>query len=378
MKHNDKSSQSESSARLDSLLSDFLNKEIVEPVESPGRQATSLPLGDLFATGAPVAPESQPEPRAPTAAQKVVPVNRTEVWEATPKLTRPTLGLANLAVAELENDVDSILRASAAATRKRLFFGSIVCILLLLAGRSIWQSRKAADAQPISDEPEAVVLPSEVDPPAQAQTLSSTTTVPESLSETSAATAAPSSNRTPDGHSSVPVVVSDSPATDTASSVRSVSQSAVSNAAKLQQMPAPTLGHSNLALSTVQDLPSVQPVLPPAPLPLPPGPTDSAAKNVVPDSMRTTAAIPPLLVRKVQPIYPDLARRMNLAGTVHVAIVVDTSGKVASAEAIDGSPALRGAAELAVKQWRFRPSTMNGIPVIGKGTVSVQFSPDPR
>jgi hypothetical protein len=37
---------------------------------------------------------------------------------------------------------------------------------------------------------------------------------------------------------------------------------------------------------------------------------------------------------------------------------------------------LRGSAELAVKQWRFKPATMNGVPVNGSGTVSVVFNPD--
>jgi protein TonB len=144
-------------------------------------------------------------------------------------------------------------------------------------------------------------------------------------------------------------------------------------------MPAPALGRSNLTIAAVQDLPSLQPVLPPAPLPLPPVTTDSVVKNVVPDSTPTTAAaIPAVLLTKVQPIYPDLARRMNATGTVHVAIVVDTTGKVVSAKAIDGAPVLRGSAELAVKQWRFKPSTINGVPVTGKGTVSVRFTREPR
>ena len=78
------------------------------------------------------------------------------------------------------------------------------------------------------------------------------------------------------------------------------------------------------------------------------------------------------------PVYPDLARRMNVTGTVHVAIVVDTTGKVTSAKAVDGSPVLRGSAELAVKQWRFEPATMNGKPVTGSGTVSVTFNPERR
>jgi protein TonB len=81
---------------------------------------------------------------------------------------------------------------------------------------------------------------------------------------------------------------------------------------------------------------------------------------------------------KVQPVYPELALRTKVGGTVQVAFVVDAEGKVASARAIDGQAMLRAAAELAVKQWRFRPATVNGKPVVGRGTVSVTFSPSTR
>jgi len=101
-------------------------------------------------------------------------------------------------------------------------------------------------------------------------------------------------------------------------------------------------------------------------------------KSIVPDVTRAITATPAVPLTKVQPYYPDLARRMNVTGTVHVAIVVDTTGKVISAKAIDGSPVLQGSAERAVKQWRFKPSTMNGKPVSGSGTVSIVFSPDRR
>jgi protein TonB len=106
--------------------------------------------------------------------------------------------------------------------------------------------------------------------------------------------------------------------------------------------------------------------------------TAITVKNVVPDVARKTTAIPAVPITKVQPIYPELARRMNVTGTVHVEIVVDTAGKVISAKAVEGSPVLRGSAELAVKQWRFKPSMMNGKPVIGSRTVSIVFSPDRR
>jgi protein TonB len=160
--------------------------------------------------------------------------------------------------------------------------------------------------------------------------------------------------------------------------VNGVSQAIASNAAKLQKMPAPTLDRSSLTLGTIQNLPLLHPAEMAAPLPLPPAPTASTVKSVVPDSTQFTTATPAVPLTKVQPVYPDLARRMNLAGTVHVAIVVDTAGKVISAKAVDGSPVLRGSAELAVKQWRFKPATMNGKPVTGSGTVSVLFNPNRR
>jgi len=386
MKHNDKTSQSDSSARLDALLSDFLNKDIVEPAESqPSAHATSMPLGDLFADDAAAAPKSPTDSRTPAATQKVVPVNRTEVWEATSKTGRlsetESSGLRTLAADQLEKNVNSILGASAAAASgKKPLFGSIAVILLLVAGLLIWQSRRTAVPQQLSEEPAVTLSPSEIDAPPSTQAPLGAASVPEAHPGTPEAAAAnPSNNSSHDRRPAVAVLVPDSPASaGTASTVTGVSRSTASNAARLQQMPAPTLGHSNLTLGAIQDLPSFQPAPPPAPLPLPPGPPASAVKNAVPDSTRTTTATPAVPLTKVQPVYPELARKMNVAGTVHVAIVVDTAGKVISAKAVDGPPVLRGSAELAVKQWRFRPSTMNGKPVTGNGTVSVRFNLDRR
>jgi protein TonB len=76
---------------------------------------------------------------------------------------------------------------------------------------------------------------------------------------------------------------------------------------------------------------------------------------------------------KVEPVYPELARRMNMGGTVEVNITVDQTGKVAEAKAVSGPTILRGAAEAALQQWKFRPAIVNGKPVIGTGKVSVIF-----
>jgi TonB family protein len=378
MKHNDKTSQNDNSARLDALLSDFLDKDIVVPVEPRSSNPTSAPLGDLFPeVGSATAATSM---RTPAVVQKVASVNRTEVWEATNRtgrLPQPhSSGLENLAADRLEMSVNSALEASQAAGRgKKLLFGSIAVILMLAAGLLIRQSRRAASSQQLSDEPALTVSPSEIDPLPPG-----TGSVPEPHSSTTeTGTANSLNNGGGQVHSAVVVSVPDSAATAaTASQLNEISRSIASNAAKLQKMPAPTLGHSSLTLGTIQDLPSLHPVEIAAPLPLPPAPTASTVKNAVTDVTRMTTATPAVPLTKVQPIYPELARRMNVTGTVHVAIVVDTTGKVISAKALDGSPVLRGSAELAVKQWRFKPATMNGKPVTGSGTVSIMFSPERR
>ena len=385
MKHNDKTSQSDNSTRLDALLSNFIDKDIVVPVEqrsSHPTHPTSTPLGDLFPElGSATRETSQaPSTQTPAVAQKVASVNRTEVWEATnrtARLPRPqSSSLENLAADRLEMSVDSVVEASQAAARgKKLLFGSIAVILMLAAGLLIRQSRRAASSQQPSDEPTVTVSPSEID-----ALLPGPGSVPEANSGTTEAdTPNPLSGGRHQAQSAVIVSVPDSAATvATASRWNEVSQSIASNAAKLQKMPAPTLGHSNLTLGTIQDLPSLQPAEMVVPLPLPPAPTTSTVKSAVPDVARFMTATPAVPLTKVQPIYPELARRMNVTGTVRVAIVVDTTGKVISVKAIDGSPVLRGSAELAVKEWRFKPATMNGKPVTGSGTVSIMFGPDRR
>ena len=59
------------------------------------------------------------------------------------------------------------------------------------------------------------------------------------------------------------------------------------------------------------------------------------------------------VVRKLTPEYPELARRMNLGGTVKVVAVVAADGDVKTVEPKGGSPILLKAAEDAVAKWKF-------------------------
>jgi TonB family protein len=59
---------------------------------------------------------------------------------------------------------------------------------------------------------------------------------------------------------------------------------------------------------------------------------------------------------KVQPEYPQLARKMNLSGSVKVAVVVAPNGTVKEAKVVGGHPVLANAAVEAVRKWRFEPA----------------------
>ena len=67
---------------------------------------------------------------------------------------------------------------------------------------------------------------------------------------------------------------------------------------------------------------------------------------------------------RVQPDYPELARRMNIAGTVKVEVVVAANGSVKDAKVIGGHPVLANAALEAVKKWRFEPAALESSGVV--------------
>ena len=59
---------------------------------------------------------------------------------------------------------------------------------------------------------------------------------------------------------------------------------------------------------------------------------------------------------KVQPAIPELARKMNISGTVKIEVVVSPNGTVKEAHVVGGHPVLAGAALDAAKKWRFEPA----------------------
>ena len=67
---------------------------------------------------------------------------------------------------------------------------------------------------------------------------------------------------------------------------------------------------------------------------------------------------------QVQPTYPELARRMNVKGSVKLLVTVGSNGIVKSTKVVGGHPLLVTASEDAVRRWRFEPATEDSTGVI--------------
>lgn len=82
---------------------------------------------------------------------------------------------------------------------------------------------------------------------------------------------------------------------------------------------------------------------------LPYSPTRSFAQEQ-PDSQRK-------ILNRVVPSYPELARQMDIKGTVRIGVVVTPAGKVKTAQLIGGHPVLAKAAMDALDKWKWAPAS---------------------
>ena len=74
---------------------------------------------------------------------------------------------------------------------------------------------------------------------------------------------------------------------------------------------------------------------------------------------------------RVQPAYPELARKMNITGTVKIEVVVAPNGTVKDARVVGGHPVLASAALDAARKWRFEPAA-------GESSGVIDFKFEPR
>jgi protein TonB len=80
------------------------------------------------------------------------------------------------------------------------------------------------------------------------------------------------------------------------------------------------------------------------------------------------------LVSRIEPRYPPLARQLRLSGTVVLHAIIGRDGNINGLQVVSGSPYFVQAALDAVRQWRYRPTLLDGEPVEVETTITVIFN----
>jgi protein TonB len=105
------------------------------------------------------------------------------------------------------------------------------------------------------------------------------------------------------------------------------------------------------------------------------GGTPTAVPKVAVQRVRVSQGVTQgMVIHRVQPTYPPLARTARVQGAVQLAAVIGKDGAVQNLHVLSGHPLLTQAALDAVKQWRYKPYILNGEPVEVDTQITVNFT----
>ncbi len=112
--------------------------------------------------------------------------------------------------------------------------------------------------------------------------------------------------------------------------------------------------------------------------PPPPDPApqvkETAPAKPIPRTTMGGNVVEALIVNKVIPVYPVMAKQTRTEGKVVFQAVISREGTIQSLRTISGHPMLVQAAMDAVRQWRYRPSMLNGEPCEVDTVITVNFT----
>jgi protein TonB len=103
-------------------------------------------------------------------------------------------------------------------------------------------------------------------------------------------------------------------------------------------------------------------------------PPEAAMSSIEPVSV-PEAVVLELLAQPVDPVYPDAAKAGGQRGSVVLQVLIGRDGTVQDAKFLQGSLVFARAAIDAVKQWRFKPYSLNGRAVAVQSTITLSFKP---
>jgi TonB family protein len=101
----------------------------------------------------------------------------------------------------------------------------------------------------------------------------------------------------------------------------------------------------------------------------------SSGNSETPERLRVSGNVQALqLISHVEPVYPALAKQAQIQGTVELSGLIGKDGRVRDLQLLRGHPLLVQAALSAVKDWVYKPTTINGEPVEVRTEISVNFT----
>lgn len=114
--------------------------------------------------------------------------------------------------------------------------------------------------------------------------------------------------------------------------------------------------------------------VPAAAPPPPPPPKPEPVKPTTPSRVRIGGQVQAAkLLHEVEPQYPELAKEARVGGVVRLKAIIGANGRVQDLTLLSGQPLLVNAAMNAVRQWVYKPTYLNGVPVEVLTEVDVDF-----
>ena|SRR5579872_2005669 len=90
-------------------------------------------------------------------------------------------------------------------------------------------------------------------------------------------------------------------------------------------------------------------------------------------TFRTSTMLQGSLIRRVEPVYPPLARTARIQGSVVLEAIIGRDGTMQRLQVLSGHPMLAPAAVEAVRQWRYKPYVLNGEAIEVETQITVNF-----
>jgi protein TonB len=101
-------------------------------------------------------------------------------------------------------------------------------------------------------------------------------------------------------------------------------------------------------------------------------PVDTAAPSA---NLEQSQLVDVQLIRSIPPTYPAIARARRVTGSVNLKVRVGKDGKVVAVQFLGGPDIFKDAAVDAVRQWQYKPATLNGKPIEQEIDIKLNFKP---